>query len=151
MLPGQCFSATAPHGGAARGGMSGTELRLSCAQPGNQIAIFGEALQEIASRSAHLYRDGDNYCSLPSLHLNKLAADRARDISDEQADLRIVELLRRGTTRPSRLPRVHAVPDNPADVEDRRSTALIILPPSAPHDASAGRRSKGAVCGQRND
>ena len=139
------FFATAPHGGAARGGMSGTELRLSCAQPGDQIAIFGEALQEIASRSAHLYRDGDNYWFSPHPTLNKLASDRAQDISDEQADLRIVELLREEQRGRAGFPRVHAAPDNPTDIEDRRSTAMIVLPPSAPHDASMGEQSKGAA------
>ena len=88
------FFATAPRAGAGGAGMTGTEIRLACAQPGDQIAIFGEALQEIASRSAHLYRDGDSYWFSPQATLNKLAADRARDISDEYADRRIVELLR---------------------------------------------------------
>ena len=139
------FFATAPHGGVARGGMSGTELRLCCAQPGDQIAIFGEALQEIASRSAHLYRDGDNYWFSPHPTLNKLASDRAHDVSIEQADLRIIELLREEQRSRAGFPRVHSAPDNPTDVEDRRSTALIVLPPSAPHDANSGAQSKGAV------
>ena len=139
------FFATAPHAGAPRGGMSGTELRLTCAQPGDQIAIFGEALQEIASRSAHLYRDGDNYWFSPQPTLNKLASDRARDVSDERADQRIVELLREDQRGRAGFPRVHAAPDNPTDIEDRRSTALIVLPPPASHEASAGPKSKGAV------
>ena len=139
------FFATAPHGGAARGGMTGTELRLSCAQPGDQIAIFGEALQEIASRSAHLYRDADNYWFSPQPTLNKLAADRARDVSNEQADQRIIELLREEQRGRAGFPRAHAAPDNPTDIDDRRSTALIILPPSAPHDASAGPKSPAAA------
>ena len=139
------FFATAPHAGAPRGGMSGTGLRLSCAQPGDQIAIFGEALQEIASRSAHLYRDGDSYWYSPQPTLNKLATDRARDVSDERADRRIVELLREEQRTRAGFPRVHTAPDNPTDIEDRRATALIVLPPSAPHDASAGPKSKGAL------
>ena len=40
--------------------------------------------------------------------------------------------------------RVHTVPENLTDVDDRRATALIVLPPSAPHDASAGPKSKAA-------
>ena len=138
------FFATAPHAGAARGGMTGTELRLSCAQPGEQIAIYGEALQEIASRSAHLYRDGDNYWFSPKPTLNKLATDRARDVSDENADRRIIEILREEQRGRTGFPRVHAAPDNVTDIDDRRSTALIILPPSAQHDATAGPRSAAA-------
>ncbi len=139
------FFATAPHGGAARGGMTGAELRLACAQPGDQIAIFGEALQEIAARSAHLYRDGESYWFSPQPTLNKLAADRARDVSEERADRRIVEILREEQRGRAGFPRVHAAPDNLADIEDRRSTALIMLPPSAPHDAGAGPGSEAAA------
>ena len=121
------FFATAPHAGAARGGMTGTELRLACAQPGDQIAIFGEALQELASRSAHLYRDEDRFWFSPQPTLRKLAADRARDVSEDQADTRIVELLREEQRGRAGFARVHPVPDNPTDVDDRRATALVIL------------------------
>ena len=139
------FFATAPHAGAARGGMTGTELRLSCAQPGDQIAIYGEALQEIASRSAHLYRDGDNYWFSPRPTLNKLATDRARDVSDENADRRIIEILREEQRGRTGFPRVHAAPDNVTDIDDRRSTALIILSPSMQHDANVGPKSLAAT------
>ena len=138
------FFATAPHAGAARGGMSGTQIRLSCAQPGDQMAIFGEALQEIAARSAHLYRDGDNYWFSPQPTLNKLAADRARDVTDEQANGRIVELLREEQRTRAGFARVHAAPDNPTDIEDGRPAALVVLPPSTPHDASIGPQSPAA-------
>ncbi len=139
------FFATAPHAGAARGGMSGTQLRLACAQPGDQIAVFGEALQEIATRSAHLYRDGDSYWYSPQPTLNKLAADRARDVMEEQADRRIIEALREDGRSRAGFARVHAVPDNPTDIEDGRATALVILPPSAAHDRSSAASPAGAL------
>ena len=130
------FFATAPHAGAARGGMTGTELRLACAQPGDQIAIFGEALQELASRSAHLYRDEDRFWFSPQPTLRKLAADRAQDVNEEQADSRIIELLKEEQRSRAGFARVSAVPDNPSDVDDRRATALVILPPAAAHEAN---------------
>ena len=139
------FFATAPRAGTGSAGMTGTEIRLACAEPGDQIAMFGEALQEIASRSAHLYRDGDSYWYSPQATLNKLAADRARDVSEEAADRRIVEILREDQRIRAGFPRVHAAPDNPTDIDDRRATALVILPPSAAHDASAGSESPGAA------
>ena len=134
------FFATAPHAGKAGESMTGTYLRLACAQPGDQIAIYGEALQAIADRAAHLYRDGDSYWFSPQPTLNKLAADRARDVTTEQADARIVEILR-AEGRGTGFPRVHAVPEDPADIEDRRHVALVILAPSAVHDASSDTQS----------
>ena len=131
------FFATAPHAGAPRGGLTGSELRLACAQPGDQIAIFGEALQELAQRSAHLYRDGDSYWYSPQPTLNRLAADRARDVSEAAADAPIIAVLRDEQRSRAGFPRVHAAPENLTDIEDRRATALVILPPSAYHDAGA--------------
>ena len=125
--------------------MTGTELRLACAQPGDQIAIFGEALQELASRSAHLYRDEDRFWFSPQPTLRKLAADRARDVSEEQADARIVELLREEQRGRAGFARVHPVPNNPTDVEDRRTTALVILPPSATHEANGDTATPGVA------
>ena len=139
------FFATAPHAGAASGGMSGTYLRLACAQPGDQIAIYGEALQEIATRAAHLYRDGDSYWFSPQPTLNKLVADRALDVTAEQADQRMVEVLREEQRSRAGFPRVHAAPDDLTDIEDRRSVALVILPPAAVHDAATGPQSPAAV------
>ena len=139
------FFATAPHAGAASGGMSGTYLRLACAQPDDQIAIYGEALQEIAARAAHLYRDGDSYWFSPQPTLNKLVADRARDVTAEQADQRMVEVLREEQRSRAGFPRVHAAPDDLTDIEDRRSVALVILPPAAVHDTGTGPQSPAAV------
>ena len=139
------FFATAPHAGAASGGMSGTYLRLACAQPDDQIAIYGEALQEIAARAAHLYRDGDSYWFSPQPTLNKLVTDRARDVTAEQADQRMVEVLREEQRSRAGFPRVHAAPDDLTDIEDRRSVALVILPPAAVHDTGAGPQSPAAV------
>ena len=139
------FFATAPHAGAARGGMTGTELRLACAQPGDQIAIFGEALQEIASSSAHLYRDEDRFWFSPQPTLRKLAADRARDVSEEQADTSIIEVLREEQRSKAGFARVHPVPENPTDVDDGRATALVILPPSATHEANGDAATRAVT------
>ena len=138
------FFATAPHAGAPRSGMSGAEIRLACAQPGDQIGIFAEALEQIAARSAHLHRDGDSYRYSPQMTLNKLVGDRARDVSEEQADQRIIEFLRSDLRSRGGFPRVHVAPDNPTDIEDNRSTALVILPPSVRHDAATGTNSSAA-------
>ena len=139
------FFATAPHAGAAPGGMTGTELRLSCARPGDQISLFGEALDKVAASSAHLYRDGDNYWFSPHPTLNRLADDRKRDVSVEQADRRIVDVLREEERDRGGFSRVHAAPDNPTDIEDRRAASLVILPPSAPHDPGVGAASRACA------
>ena len=139
------FFATAPHAGDARGGISGAELRLACARPGDQIAVFGEALQEMASKAAYLYRDGDRCWFSPRATLNKLAADRARDVSTESIDRRIAEVLREEARNRGGFHRVHAAPDDVSDIQDGREAALVILPPTDTYDVSGMARSRAEV------
>jgi predicted AAA+ superfamily ATPase len=139
------FLATAPHMGSARGGLTGPALRLACAQPGDQISIFGDALRELSDRSAYLYREQDRYWFSTQPTLNRIAEERAKDISSEDADAEIVSILRKEQVHKGGFHRVHAAPDNPLDIEDGRAVALIVLPPAYSHvprtgDLSAAER-----------
>ncbi|WP_417729060.1 DUF499 domain-containing protein [Roseovarius sp.] len=127
------FLATAPHMGSARGGLTGPALRLACAQPGDQISIFGDALRELSERSAYLYREGDRYWFSTQPTLNRIADERAKDISIDDADEEIIAVLRKEQSQRGGFHRVHAAPDNPVDVEDARAVALILLPPAFSH------------------
>ncbi|TGP85627.1 MULTISPECIES: DUF499 domain-containing protein [unclassified Mesorhizobium] len=139
------FLATAPHMGSMRGGLTGPALRLACAQPGDQISIFGDALRELSERSAYLYREGDRYWFSTQPTLNRIADERAKDVSAEDADGEIIAILRKEQAHKGGFHRVHAAPENPLDVEDGRAVALIILPPAFSHalrtdDLSAAER-----------
>lgn len=127
------FLATAPHRGSSRGGLTGPALRLACAQPGDQISIFGDALRELSERSAYLYREGDRYWFSTQPTLNRIADERANDISIDDADAEIVAILRKEQGHRGGFHRVHAAPDNLIDVDDGRAIALVIIPPSHPH------------------
>jgi hypothetical protein len=131
------FLATAPHAGSARGGLTGPALRLACAQPGDQLSIFGDALRELSERAAYLYREGDRYWFSTQPTLNRLADDRARDVSNDDADAEIVAILRKDQGSRGGFHRVHAAPDNPLEVEDTRAVALVMLPPAYCHVARA--------------
>jgi hypothetical protein len=127
------FLATAPHRGSSRGGLTGPALRLACAQPGDQISIFGDALRELSERSAYLYREGDRYWFSTQPTLNRIADERANDIADDDADAEIVAILRKEQGHRGGFHRVHAAPDNLIDVDDARAIALVIVPPAHPH------------------
>jgi hypothetical protein len=127
------FLATAPHLGSARGGLTGPALRLACAQPGDQISIFGDALRELSERAAYLYREGDRYWFSTQPTLNRIADERAKDVSADDADAEITAILRKEQGSRGGFHRVHGAPDNPLDVEDARSIALVILPPAYGH------------------
>lgn len=127
------FLATAPHRGSSRGGLTGPSLRLACAQPGDQISIFGDALRELSERSAYLYREGDRYWFSTQPTLNRIADERANDFSDDDADTEIIAILRKEQGHKGGFHRVHAAPDNLIDVDDARAIALVVVPPAYPH------------------
>ena len=135
------FLATAPHGGSARGGLIGSALRLACAQPGDQISIFGDALRELSERSAYLYREGDRYWFSTHPTLNRIADERANDISVDAANAEIISILRREQSHKSGFHSVHASPDNVVDVDDARAIALVIIPPSHVHALKSPNRT----------
>ena len=108
-------------------------LRLACAQPGEQISIFGDALRELSERSAYLYREGDRYWFSTQPTLNRIADERANDVPDDDADAEIIAILHKEQAQKGGFHRVHAAPDSLIDVDDARAIALAIIPPSQPH------------------
>lgn len=139
------FFATAPLAHTSHGGMTGSALRLACTQPGEQISMFSEALQEMATRAAHLYRSGDSYWFSPIPTLNKLAEERKLAISDEVVEEHILSTLGQEQRSRAGFPRVHAISDNVSDIDDLRSAALVILPPTEVHESSDGPASRAEI------
>lgn len=131
------FVSTAP-AGDARGGITGPELRLACVKPGEQISIFGDALREIAERSAHLYETEGRYWYGPRATLNKLAENRQLDVEADAADTEIIRLLKLDERAKGSWGRVHTAPDRASEVEDRPTSGLIILGPNHPYLAGGG-------------
>jgi len=138
------FLATAPHGGSSHSGVTGPGLRLACAQPGDQLSIFGDALRELSERAAFLYREGDRYRFSTQPTLNQIADERASDVSAEEADAEIAAILKRERSTPDGFHHVYPAPDNPIDVDDRRGVSLVILPPAFTHIARGGHDSSAA-------
>jgi hypothetical protein len=87
----------------------------------------------LSERSAYLYREGDRYWFSTQPTLNRIADERAKDVSDDDADAEIIAILRKDQAHKGSFHRVHGAPDNPIDVEDSRSVALVILSPAHNH------------------
>lgn len=143
------FLATAPHLGSSRGGLTGPSLRLACAQPGGEISIFGDALRELSGRSAYLYREGDRYWFSTQPTLNRIADERANDISVDDADAEIVTILRKEQGHRGDFHRGHAAPDNLIDADDAQAIALVIIPLRASSCAQKPRQDTGRAYRER--
>ena len=139
------FLGSAP-GGALRG-IDERQIRLGAVQPNDRAASYNEALQEVAREFHYLYNSNDRYYFHAEENLNKVAADRAAQLSDAETDRYITELLNTDVRRNNRDVVVFAnggavIPDNSQTVR------LVILPPdkainsrsAEPNDAEAEAR-----------
>ncbi len=127
------FMCTAPLVGQPNCGLTGQGLRLACAEPGDQLAIFGEALRELTERATYLYEEAGRYWFSTQPTLNRLADDRAKALPDHEVDAAIVAVLRDDAATKDRFHRVFAVPDDPVAIDETQALSLVILGPSSPH------------------
>ena len=120
------FLGSAPSG--ALRGIDEKQIRLGAVQPNDRAASYNEALQEVSRELHYLYNSNDRYYFHAEENLNKVAADRATQLSDADADRYITELLNTDVRRNNRDVVVFAnggavIPDNSQGVR------LAILPP----------------------
>ena len=128
------FLGSAP-GGALRG-IDDQQIRLGTSQPGDRVASYNEALQEMSKELHYLYSSNDRYYFHAEENLNKVATDRTIQFTDAEADRHIIEILNSEVRINNRDVVVYAneeavIPDN------NQGVRLVILPP----DKSINSRS----------
>ena len=107
------FLCSAPLVGQPNAGLTGQGLRLACAEPGDQLAIFGEALRELTERATYLYEEAGRYWFSTQPTLNRLADDRAKALPDHEVDVDVLRVLTAKGKPKGRVFKVHAAPDEP--------------------------------------
>lgn len=127
------FLGTAPRGDAG-GGMARADVNLACAMPGENVAVFGDALSELVNQSGHLRGKDGAFWFGSDATLRKVAEARARERSDAEADEEIAKVLRTEERHKGKFARVHTCLRNPEEVEEATSVALVVLHPETPHD-----------------
>ncbi|MBY5703004.1 ATP-binding protein [Rhizobium leguminosarum] len=135
------FICSAPLVGQPNAGVTGQGLRLACAEPGDQLAIFGEALRELTERATYLYEEGARYWFSTQPTLNRLADDQARALPDHEIDAAIADVLRDDARAASGFHRVFAAPDDPVTIDEARALSLVILGPVHPHTGRGAEKS----------
>lgn len=127
------FLCSAPIVGQPNAGLTGRRLRLACAEPGDDIAVFDEALRELSERAVYLYEETGRYWFATQETLSRRAEDRATSYSDHEVDEAIVAEIRKDAAQRGHFARVHGAPDDPVEVDDWTELALVILGPVYPH------------------
>ncbi|WP_433315599.1 Swt1 family HEPN domain-containing protein [Micromonospora sp. CA-269861] len=139
------FLDSAPTLDAARKGVDRKRIALGVAMPGDVVGNFGSALDGLVNQSSHLFRDGDRYWYDTQPSLNRLAAERARDIPLDGVHAEVLARMRRTITGPT--PEFAAVivgPESTGDVAEDENVRLVVLHPEHRHngkdkDSSAAR------------
>jgi hypothetical protein len=127
--------------GQPNAGLSIQGVRLACAEPGDQLAIFGEALHELAGRSAFLYEEAGRFWFSTHPTLNREADNRAKALLDHEVDAAIVQMLRDDAGTKGGFHRVFAAPDDPIAIDEAQALSLVILGPAYQHFGRAATKS----------
>lgn len=115
-------------------GISSTRIRLGVVQPGENIAVFNDALNSLRNTLSHLYTVGDRFWYDTRPTLLKSASDRAKMIKRDEIEM---ELERRLKERRNESPfsGLHICPASTQDVPDEQAVRMVILSPKATHRA----------------
>ncbi len=122
-------------------GIEENRVKLGCAQPGETIATFGDALRRLSGELTYLYTDAHNYWFDTRPTISRTAKDRADQflskmemVEDEiTRRVKMVEKKKRGD-----FVGVHPDPKDSGDVPDDPSCRLVILGPEYPHRKANG-------------
>ncbi|GIK15168.1 MAG: hypothetical protein BroJett003_01320 [Planctomycetota bacterium] len=146
------YMGSAPTMRASHRGIDERQVKLGCAQPGESVATFGDALRRLTDSATYLYVDGKRYWYSTQPTVTRLADDRAGQLTDDQIGDEIIKRLREEARTRADFSKVHAcVPSS--DVPDEREARLVILGPEFPHTnkngVSAARKEAAAILESR--
>ncbi len=127
------YFGSAPTIRASNRGIDDKLIKLGCAQPGESVATFGDALRRLTDRATHLYVDGSRYWYSPQPTVTRLAQDRAAQYDKEIAFEEIRQRLRKHSKQRGDFVKVHVCVKS-SDVPDEKETRLVILEPGQHHN-----------------
>jgi len=133
------FLGSAPVQGLANLGIDDRQVKLGCAQPGESVATFGDALRQLSDQATYLYLNNGRYWYALQPSVARLAQDRASQLDAHAVEDEMLRRLRASDTLRDRgdLARAHACPTTSADMPDEPETRLVILSPQYTHTARA--------------
>src|SRR6266699_1805005 len=115
-------------------GLAESQVKLGCVQPGETVAIFGDALRRLSDQSTHLSLDGQRYWYTTQPTVTRLAQDRAAQVDEEKVLEEIEQRLKGEQANRAEFARVHVCPSSGGDIaDDDTSARLVILKPHLTH------------------
>src|SRR2546421_1416053 len=128
------YLGSAPNPRNPNRGLAESQIKLGCVQPGETVAIFGDALRRLSDQSTHLSLDGQRYWYTTQPTVTRLAQDRAAQVDEEKLLEEIEKRLKAEQANRAEFARVHVCPTSGGDIaDDDTSARLIILKPHLTH------------------
>ena len=118
-------------------GIESSRIRLGIIQPGDNIAVFNDALGTLQGSLTNLYANssGDRFWYDTRPTLLKTAEDRATQFSSSDVEYEIETRLRSLRKEPP-FSGIHVCPGSSLDVPDEQSVRLVILRPGDEYKAA---------------
>ena len=136
------YMSSAPRPDGKRG-VAMRSVVLGCAQPGEPLGQFADALRRLSDRATHLYVDGSQYWYSLVPNVTRIAEDRAANYDDRDADSLVRPLVAAQRERGDFFA-VQVFAAGPGDVPDNDDgVRLVVLAPTATH--SLGDQSSSAI------
>ena len=127
-------------------GKRGVDMKsvvLGCAQPGEPLGQFSDALRRLSDRATHLYVDGSQYWYSLVPNVTRIAEDRASNYDNRDADDLVRPLVAAQRERGDFVA-VQVFAEGPGDVPDNDDgVRLVVLAPTVTH--STGDDSSSAI------
>lgn len=107
-------------------GMDARQIRLGVVEPGHGTPVYNDALSQMRGNLYYFYSDNDLYYFHVEENLNKVAADRADALTEQEIHAEIG--LQIGDAV-GRRPDVTICPEGSGQIPDANKMTLVILPP----------------------
>jgi len=127
------FLASAPTFRADNRGVGDQSIRLGVVQPGEIASIFGDALRAYGDKATYLYSEHGNYWFSTQPSVTQLAQQRIEQLSADDIDHEIGEILRSHQGKRGQFDRVVVAPASSGDVADTSDVTLVVLGPDDVH------------------
>lgn len=128
------FMGSAPSvAGQSVRGIEEVRVRLATVQPGEQMSVFNDALRRMSHQLMYLYSEGGRYWYDTRPTVNRIAQDRAQNISSDLVYQEAVKRLRAVKYPRDDFSAVHIAPQNSADVVDDDRARVVVLAPEYAH------------------
>ncbi|MFD2792920.1 DUF499 domain-containing protein [Promicromonospora vindobonensis] len=147
------FVEAAPTLDAALKGKDRKRITLGVAMPGDVLGNIGSALDGLQEKSSHYYAEDGRYWYDTQPSLNRLAAERAAQLSTEAVHGEVATRLRQAFKGSTDVIAEVLHPESSADVDEAEHLRLLVVPPGYVHNGkdkeSAASRWVGEVLRQR--